>query len=80
MNKEGTIIVTKDGVDQEIYAIGSFEFENGNEYLLYQLNDEIFTSRIVESEKEITLCDITEEELDLIQELIDSILEGKKYE
>jgi len=79
MNKEGMIIVNKDGVDLGVYAIGSFEHTNGNEYLLYHLeeDDNIFASRIVETDTDLVLYDITDEELVVVQKVIDDILEGK---
>lgn len=82
MNKEGIIIVNKDGVDVSVYAIGSFELENGKEYLLYHFENEndILVSRILEDNNSLNLCEITDEEFALAQEIIDSILEGNANE
>lgn len=82
MNEEGNIIVNKDGVDVSVYAIGSFEQENGKEYLIYHFEneDDIHVSRILENKDGLNLCEITDEEFALAQEVIDSILEGNANE
>lgn len=79
MNKEGMISVNQNGVDINIYAIGSFKLENGSEYVLYHLenDDNIQASRIVETEDNLNLYEITDDEFTLVQEVINSILEGK---
>lgn len=79
MNKENMIIVKKDGVDFSVYALGKLKLENGKEFMLYHLenDDNVQASHIVETDEVIELHDIAADDMILVQEAIDSILEGK---
>lgn len=76
MASEEKIKVIQNGVEEEAKVVGSFELENGNEYLLYHLTDEdLHVSRVLESSNEIILDTVPEEDMPLIDEFIRTMLE-----
>ena len=71
------ILVNKNGVEEEVTVIGSFELENKNEYLMYHSNDdELQVSKINKTNNMTILEDVPFEDETNVTEMIDSILEG----
>lgn len=75
MEKEN-VIIEKDGVNVQISVMGTFESNNGNEYLVYRFDDKnIDVSKIVRMDAIIQLVDVPEEDDDFVNETLKHILE-----
>lgn len=76
MTSEETIKIVQDGIEQTAKLVGTFELENGNEYLLYHLNDdELQVSKIVENAEEIILETVSEADMAIVNEFVKTLLE-----
>ncbi len=65
---------------QEVEAtiLGCFELENGKNYLVYHFEDEtddVYVSSIVDKDDEIELHDVSDDEMELVQKIIDGLAE-----
>ncbi len=69
--------INKNGEVKDAEVIGTFELENGNEYLVYHFTDEeVHVSKITNQGHEITLDDVPVEDEPIVNETIQSMLEG----
>ncbi len=75
MEKE-KITVNKDGITVSASVIDTFTSDKGNEYLVYSFeDDEVQVSRIVESETDIKLETVPEEDNVYVTQKVEEILE-----
>ena len=70
-NKKEVIKVNKDGEETSIEIINCFELGNGKTYVLYNYEGEedVYASSLIETDEELILDDVTDEEMEFIVQI-----------
>lgn len=76
MNNGETLKLFKDGNETTASIVACLELENGKTYLLYSFEneDDVYASLMIEKENEIELLDVEEEDMELIENQINSLV------
>ncbi|MBQ9011342.1 MAG: DUF1292 domain-containing protein [Bacilli bacterium] len=71
-NKIEVVKVRKDGKDAVANILNCFELDNGKTYVLYSIDGEegVYASSLYQTPSEILLDDVSDEEMNLIVELL----------
>lgn len=79
MGNEETLKMLKDGEEVTANVITCLELENGKTYLLYSFenDEEVYASLMVETDEEIQLLDVPDEEMKMLDEALEQLTDEK---